>query len=649
MANNYELQTNLVARVRALEQTVAALARRLDARDKGQPEAGASPFSDRVPATPDSPPNATSPRHPDPQLGQSSVAPTGSRAPAVATVPSWRPPSATGESSSLGSSPHSGTTSRPHAARSSIAPADPGQWVNRLGIALLLIGAAFGFKYSIDHAWIGPTLRVCLGLGLSAVLLTVARQIRNQRHGLSRLLGGGAIASAYLSIFAAYQFYALVPHGVAIVGMSLVTTLAFAMALRDDDAIPATFATAMGLATPLLLSDGGGSAAGLTLYASMVLGAAASVFAKCGWRVLMWAMTAGGWLLFTVAAAELGRRSSGNAVALQMGVLFLAATTWGLASAREVLSAANSERWPPTKRGFTLWGSAATSSDEFVILAHQLALTTPVLLLFLSGMMWDFADAGSGRMALLLAAIWSAAAWLLHRTPDATALRDTHISAAAVMVAFAANYLLGDSASRIAMSAEALALLWLGARSERLQPAILGQILLAVVSLLTTGHLFEELDRKALGFSAAELADLIVVLTVAAASRLRPHHEQPAYLLAALAGFFLWLQVVLHALPNGELLVTAAWFATVIAVIVVGLRLDDAKARQTGAAAMALTMGKLFAFDLATVDAGWRIVAFLGFGCVLLGLGYAFPQLWHRGGAQGDEPRVGPGGSSASA
>jgi uncharacterized membrane protein len=45
---------------------------------------------------------------------------------------------------------------------------------------------------------------------------------------------------------------------------------------------------------------------------------------------------------------------------------------------------------------------------------------------------------------------------------------------------------------------------------------------------------------------------------------------------------------------------------------------------------MALTMGKLFFVDMATVDAGLRIATFFGFGLVLLGLGYAFPALWKR-------------------
>jgi uncharacterized membrane protein len=39
-------------------------------------------------------------------------------------------------------------------------------------------------------------------------------------------------------------------------------------------------------------------------------------------------------------------------------------------------------------------------------------------------------------------------------------------------------------------------------------------------------------------------------------------------------------------------------------------------------------MAKLFLFDLATVDAVWRVATFVGFGVALLALGYAFPALW---------------------
>jgi uncharacterized membrane protein len=39
-------------------------------------------------------------------------------------------------------------------------------------------------------------------------------------------------------------------------------------------------------------------------------------------------------------------------------------------------------------------------------------------------------------------------------------------------------------------------------------------------------------------------------------------------------------------------------------------------------------VAKLFAIDLAELEAIWRILLFLGFGALLLVVSYAFPSLW---------------------
>jgi uncharacterized membrane protein len=74
---------------------------------------------------------------------------------------------------------------------------------------------------------------------------------------------------------------------------------------------------------------------------------------------------------------------------------------------------------------------------------------------------------------------------------------------------------------------------------------------------------------------------------------------------------------------------------TAIALVIAGLRSDTALVRQCGAAVLALTVAKLFLFDLQRVDAIWRVITFLAFGGILLGLGYAFPTLWRDRRAEG--------------
>jgi len=515
-----------------------------------------------------------------------------------------------------------------------VLPADPGQWVNRLGIALLLFGAAFGFKYSIDRGWIGPAVRVLSGLGLGVVLLGASARLRNVRPGLSRVLAGGGIACAYLSVYAAFQLYLLISHGAAFAAMSVVTVVAFAVAVRSDDAMAATIGTLGGLATPFLLHTNGGNVPGLVGYTCLVVSGAGAVFAKCGWRVLLWTTVMGGWALLAAAAEGAGRGAGSDALVVQVGILFLALATWWLCVVREMLCAEDPSRWRPTTAGLgvrfepSLFGRDTDWSQQ----PHQLTLATPVLVLLVSTWTWELEQTPSGWIALSLATGWSMAALHLRSMPFEAARRlaATHAMAAAVMVAFAMSFLLGNDACRVGFAAEALAVLVLASRSDNRQPATLGHLLFALVSLQTLQRLVEAINDGKAGLHAAEFADLAVIAGLAAAASVQSSPGRVAYFFAAQSGLLLWLLRVLDPLANGAAFVTAAWFTNAVVLVVAGLRLDSAALRTAGAAVMALTMGKLFVVDLATVDAAWRVVTFLAFGAVLLGLGYAFPALWKR-------------------
>src|SRR5207302_9674740 len=80
------------------------------------------------------------------------------------------------------------------------------------------------------------------------------------RHGGYRVfsysLKALGIGILYLSLWAAFQVYSLIPGAAALVAMLVVTSGAAALALRQDTQILALFALLGGFATPLLLSTG---------------------------------------------------------------------------------------------------------------------------------------------------------------------------------------------------------------------------------------------------------------------------------------------------------------------------------------------------------------------------------------------------------
>ncbi len=144
------------------------------------------------------------------------------------------------------------------------------QWFNRIGILAVLIGVAWFLKLAFDNHWIGPLGRVMIGLLAGAAL--IAWSERFHRRGFAvfsfslKAIGGGTL---YLSLWAAFQLYALMPAGVAFVAMIAVTAFNGYMAWAQDAELLALYAIAGGLTTPLLVSTGGNHE--VTLFAYLLI------------------------------------------------------------------------------------------------------------------------------------------------------------------------------------------------------------------------------------------------------------------------------------------------------------------------------------------------------------------------------------------
>jgi hypothetical protein len=76
---------------------------------------------------------------------------------------------------------------------------------------------------------------------------------------------------------------------------------------------------------------------------------------------------------------------------------------------------------------------------------------------------------------------------------------------------------------------------------------------------------------------------------------------------------------LLSAHQQGQMVLSVFWGMVGVATIVVGLRRDLVIVRVAGLALLGVTVAKLFLFDLATLTAGYRVVAFIGLGLLLLG------------------------------
>src|SRR5580698_6986878 len=98
------------------------------------------------------------------------------------------------------------------------------QWFNRIGILAVLIGVAWFLKFAFDNHWIGPLGRILIGLVAGAGLIAWSERFRSRGFtAFSYSLKSVGSGILYLSLWAAFSLYHLIPAPVAFGAMIAVT------------------------------------------------------------------------------------------------------------------------------------------------------------------------------------------------------------------------------------------------------------------------------------------------------------------------------------------------------------------------------------------------------------------------------------------
>jgi len=170
--------------------------------------------------------------------------------------------------------------------------------INKIGIAVTIIGVAIGVNYSIEHDLISPFFRVILGYLVGAGLLGFGYRLKSKYKSFSSVLSSGAIAIFYFISFAAYDFYHLFPQPVAFIFMLLFTVYAVYTAIQYDFEVVAHIGLVGAYAVPFLLGDRSGSAFVLLIYTTFInIGILIIAFKKY-WKNLNYSSFIVSWLIF---------------------------------------------------------------------------------------------------------------------------------------------------------------------------------------------------------------------------------------------------------------------------------------------------------------------------------------------------------------
>ncbi len=159
-------------------------------------------------------------------------------------------------------------------------------WIG--GLALFL-GVAFFVKYSFEHNLIPAELRVAIGFVVGASLVVGGLLLKRQENAVTaQTLCATGVLVLYAVTFAcrAYYHFALFGFVPTFLLMTLITAVAFVLAVRLNAIVVAVLGIAGGFLTPVLLSRGEDNPLGLFGYIALLDIGLLAVAQRQRWNVL---------------------------------------------------------------------------------------------------------------------------------------------------------------------------------------------------------------------------------------------------------------------------------------------------------------------------------------------------------------------------
>ena len=170
--------------------------------------------------------------------------------------------------------------------------------INKIGIAITVIGVAIGAKYSIEHELISPLTRIILGYLAGLALLGVGIKLKTDYQNYSAVLVSGAMTIMYFITFAGYSFYELMPVSMAFALMVIFTIFTVIAALSYNNQVIALIGLVGAYAVPFLLSSESGNVKVLFSYMAIInIGILVIAFKKY-WKLLYYAAFLVSWIIY---------------------------------------------------------------------------------------------------------------------------------------------------------------------------------------------------------------------------------------------------------------------------------------------------------------------------------------------------------------
>jgi len=526
----------------------------------------------------------------------------------------------------------------------------------------ILLGAGAFLRWAVEHAKLGPGLRVSLGaLGAAAVAI-VGWRLRARgsvRYGSTLL--ALALALVHVDAWGAGPYLHLVASPVALsIAAAASVALAVLAWVNDEEAL---FSVGVGgaLVAPFVTSSDSGNVVALLIYGYVVLGTGLAALRQRAWRTAVMVAVAGCWLYVAVASGTLSHDQSNArnypavfAIAVAWTAIVATRGAWGGRVSRSALIALfgtlvaqAADRSPATDLlvlaalgTFTAYVTISASLGDAIDdrLPKQTIVAGALIPIALGGIAVASApDAALARAAVALA--WTVAAIAAAFLQPAA--RSTHFMVGGIASGAALLFALEDRAveSCVALSAHAAALSLV---LRRVRTRLLGVPIalgLAIVTIWTFHLLLDRLPyRYTPFFTAPSLAALAMSAAWLIVSWNAYHVERTdsgaeatetltAVRLAGSVVTFLWGNTELSRAYSADVatfLLILYYAAVGVAAIFVGRAREIRVLRHIGLGLAIFAALKAIA-EASSLAIGLRVGSYLLAGVFLLAVAY-----WYR-------------------
>jgi len=174
-------------------------------------------------------------------------------------------------------------------------PAERFDWEALIGVKLfswiagiaLVFAAIFFLKYSVERGYLGPPVRMAIGLLVAAGLLVLCEWRAARRFAVTaNALDAAGIAILFATFFSAHTLWHLIGPLTAFGLLAMVTAVAVALSIHHDSIFIALLGLVGGFSTPALLSTGEDHPIGLFSYLLLLNAGLAWVAYKKRWPYL---------------------------------------------------------------------------------------------------------------------------------------------------------------------------------------------------------------------------------------------------------------------------------------------------------------------------------------------------------------------------